>query len=149
MYKKYRDYVRLKVCSRDLLEQLAEESSELAQAALKLIRADGMSDNPTPVTSCKAMMDLFEEVGDVMMLWDVLGLAGVETSTNEKWERWALRLGREDGAHQEIGISIAHLSKLETAKVNPGLTVACMLADYYGVSLDELLGHEPGTKYIK
>lgn len=96
MYKKYRDFVRLKVCSRDLLEQLAEESSELAQAALKLIRADGMSENQTPVTSYKAMMDLFEEVGDVMMLWDVMGLANVETNDNEKWKRWAVRLGMEE-----------------------------------------------------
>ena len=33
---------------RTLLEQLAEEAAELSQAALRLIRAEKLSDNPTP-----------------------------------------------------------------------------------------------------
>lgn len=54
-----------------------------------------------------------------------------------------------DVVRREIGISTAHLSKLENIQVNPGLLMACVLADYYGVSLDELLDHKPGTRYIK
>lgn len=38
-YKNYRDYILDKLDERTLLEQLAEEASELSQAALKLIRA--------------------------------------------------------------------------------------------------------------
>ena len=47
-YKNYRDYILDKLDERTLLEQLAEEASELSQAALKLIRAKGLSENITP-----------------------------------------------------------------------------------------------------
>lgn len=49
----------------------------------------------------------------------------------------------------ETGISAGHISMLENGKAGPGLETACMLADYYGVSLDTMIGHRPGTKYIK
>ena len=41
-------YVLEHIDRRTLLEQLAEEAAELSQAALKLIRAEKLSDNPTP-----------------------------------------------------------------------------------------------------
>lgn len=40
-------YVLEHIDRRTLLEQLAEEAAELSQAALKLIRAEGLSNNPT------------------------------------------------------------------------------------------------------
>lgn len=49
MLDKYAEYIRSKLDRRTLLEQLAEEASELSQSALKVIRADGMSNNYTPV----------------------------------------------------------------------------------------------------
>lgn len=52
------------------LEQLAEECSELAKAALKLARIE-RGENPTPVTQSQAIDDLIEEYSDV---WQVAHL---------------------------------------------------------------------------
>lgn len=78
---------------RDLLEQLAEESAELSQAALKCIRAYGISQNPTPITEDKALSSLKEEVDDVLIVLVILGLA--DQSAVHDWRklvRWAKRL---------------------------------------------------------
>lgn len=78
---------------RDLLEQLAEESAELSQAALKLIRAHGMSQNPTPISEDKALASLKEEVNDVLIILVILGLA--DQSAVHDWRklvRWAVRI---------------------------------------------------------
>lgn len=78
---------------RDLLEQLAEESTELSQAALKLIRAHGMSQNPTPISEDEAMNSLIEEANDVLIILVILGLA--DQSTVHDWRklaRWAERI---------------------------------------------------------
>lgn len=47
-----------------MLEQLAEEATELAKAALKLARIY-RAENPTPVTEDKAYKNLIEEYTDV------------------------------------------------------------------------------------
>ena len=57
-YKNYRDYILDKLDERTLLEQLAEEASELSQAALKLIRAKKLSNNVTPRTEQEAVLAL-------------------------------------------------------------------------------------------
>lgn len=78
---------------RDLLEQLAEESAELSQAALKLIRAKGMSQNPTPISEVEALASLIEEVNDVLIILVILGLA--DQSAVHDWRklaRWAERI---------------------------------------------------------
>lgn len=78
---------------RDLLEQLAEESAELSQAALKLIRAHGMSQNPTPISEDKALASLKEEANDVLIILVILGLA--DQSAVHDWRklvRWAVRI---------------------------------------------------------
>lgn len=54
----YKDYIFNKLDERTLLEQLAEEASELSQAALKLIRAKGLNNNNTPVGEQEAMLSL-------------------------------------------------------------------------------------------
>ena len=46
------------------LEQLAEEATELAKAALKLARVQ-RGNNPTPVTKEQALENLQEEISDV------------------------------------------------------------------------------------
>lgn len=78
---------------RELLEQLAEESAELSQAALKLIRAKGMSQNPTPISEGEALASLKEEANDVLIVLEILGF--VEQSAVHDWRklvRWAKRI---------------------------------------------------------
>ena len=83
---------------RDLLEQLAEESAELGQAALKLIRARGMSQNPTPISEDEALASLKEETNDVLIILVILGLA--DQSAVHDWRklvRWAERIQEAEG----------------------------------------------------
>ena len=82
---------------RDLLEQLAEESAELSQAALKLIRSKGMSRNPTPISEVEALASLKEEVNDVLIILVILGLA--DQSAVHDWSklvRWAKRIEKRE-----------------------------------------------------
>jgi len=85
-------YVAGHIGQRAALEGLAEECCELAQAALKLIRAiDG--ENPTPVSEEKCVEKLREEAGDVLMLLEFLGIVeDGTTADNLKWGRWARRI---------------------------------------------------------
>ena len=77
---------------QDLYAQLAEEGAELTQAALKCIRAQGFSENPTPVSCEDAVKNLLEEVNDVLIVAYVLGLVGGYSVRNwDKLERWAKR----------------------------------------------------------
>lgn len=85
-------FVAAHLGQRAALEGLAEECCELAQAALKLIRAiDG--ENPTPVSEEACAKKLHEEAGDVLMLLEFLGIVeDGTTADNPKWERWARRI---------------------------------------------------------
>ena len=81
----------------EILAQLAEESSELAQAALKLRRAiDGKNPTPSSISECEAAMD--EEIADVELCLCQLGFASdAHTNTQalimcRKEERWLSRL---------------------------------------------------------
>lgn len=78
---------------QDLYAQLAEECAELTQAALKCIRAQGFSKNPTPVSCEDAIKSLQEEINDVLIAAYVLGL--VDRSCVKDWHklvRWAERI---------------------------------------------------------
>ncbi len=93
---KYFGQIRIKLTPRDLLENLAEEASEVAQAALKMIRAYGWSKNTTPVTTAEAQVNLEEEIIDLLCMLDVIGydlqhLLDAEKACR-KWRRWANRL---------------------------------------------------------
>jgi len=55
----------------EALAQLAEEASELSQAALKVRRTLGFM-NPTPVPKNKALENLIEEIADTMLCLDVV-----------------------------------------------------------------------------
>ena len=83
----------------ELLCQLAEESAELAQAALKERRTFD-DDNPTPVSYPDAHANLLEEVADVYVsLGELLSLADWETVAHtraEKENRWMQRLEERD-----------------------------------------------------
>ena len=96
MKTRLRDYLT----ESELLCQLAEESAELAQAALKE-RRTLTSDNPTPKTYTQAHVDLLEEIADVYCcLGELLNLADWETVAHiraEKENRWMQRLeGRKN-----------------------------------------------------
>lgn len=82
---------------RDLLEQLAEESAELSQAALKLIRAKGVSQNPTPISEVEALASLKKEVNDVLIILVILGLADQRAVHDwRKLVRWAERIEKRE-----------------------------------------------------
>jgi len=83
----------------DMLCQLAEECSELAQAALKLRRTfEGTS--PTPTTTEQAEANFREEIADVLltMMYATGGDVLIHTSADimetaiAKETRWAQRL---------------------------------------------------------
>lgn len=57
-----------------LLEQLAEESAELAQAALKMARKI-RNENPTPKSHTDCVANLQEEIADVELCISVLPAA--------------------------------------------------------------------------
>lgn len=84
----------------ELLAELAEECTELAQAALKYRRAAGMAEgNPTPTTEDEAYISVQEEMADVLTVMYVLYHAGFSypaAEINYKLSRWTKRIGGED-----------------------------------------------------
>ena len=77
----------------ELLAGLAEEATELAQAALKLRRTLDKR-NPTPVTMAEASDKLNEEFADVLLCAAALGIdeKGVEEYVRKKSARWIGRI---------------------------------------------------------
>ena len=73
------------------LEQLAEESAELSQAALKLARCM-RGENPTPKSRRQCESDLMEELTDVILCLRVLGLKADKELMKYKHDRWKKRL---------------------------------------------------------
>ena len=82
---------------QDLYAQLAEEGAELTQAALKCIRAQGFSQNPTSLSCEEAVKNLWEELNDLLLVAYVMGL--VDRSCVKDWsklERWAKRIEKRE-----------------------------------------------------
>lgn len=86
----------------EILAQLAEEASELTQAALKVRRASGFI-NETPVGYEKAIDNLIEEIADVQVCIDAVTAADPHINSIEpqtrlrqtkeaKAKRWVERL---------------------------------------------------------
>lgn len=88
-------YVLEHIDKRTLLERLAEEAVELSQAALKLIRAEKLSNNPTAANVSIASEQLNEELADVLVAADAIGVTILESCDNSKWHRWAARIKKE------------------------------------------------------
>lgn len=79
----------------EILAQLAEEASELAQAALKLRRAlDGTNPTPKNVAECEA--NLMEEFADISNAVDVLCDAWFGDSLDSECEFWNAEREIED-----------------------------------------------------
>lgn len=73
------------------LEQLAEESAELAQAALKYARKL-RGENPTPKTLEECNEALIEEYTDVCVCAQALNLSMDMFLAMRKRERWIMRI---------------------------------------------------------
>lgn len=97
---KYIKFVREKLTDRSIMEQLAEEASELSQASLKCIRACKMSENMTPVDMQTALNNVVEEMGDVFMCYFLfygkIINPMLDVYSSRKWKRWAERLGYKE-----------------------------------------------------
>lgn len=95
------EYIKEHISKDDLLYQLAEESAELAQAALKVARKL-KGTNPTPKTLDECEADLVEEFADVELCLNLLGMFQDETEKREleildaKIARWVSRLKEND-----------------------------------------------------
>lgn len=85
-----------------LLEQTAEECTELAQACLKLARKM-RGNNPTPKDGPELIENLKEEVADVVVCIELLADDGIIDISNiidiseAKEKRWMKRLEEEYG----------------------------------------------------
>ena len=89
--------IKQKVPVTELLAGLAEEASELAQAALKLRRVyDGT--NPTPVKEEDAQERLYEEMADVKLYCSMLkvNVKYISEMMLSKQKRWERRLMEEE-----------------------------------------------------
>lgn len=87
--------VRSLLNDRALLEQLAEESMELGKAALKRIRAENMSGNPTLTRAHQAQVSMEEEIKDVVSVLHLLYPDNPRydwIDNYPKYERWAMRI---------------------------------------------------------
>ena len=86
-----------------VLEQFAEECSELAQASLKYARLL-RGDNPTPKTKEQCIDDLTEEIADVLLCINILYYSEIIDEyhivdiMNSKLARWKERL---EAHHEE------------------------------------------------
>lgn len=92
--------VHAKIPPVELLAQLAEESCELAHAALKARRAMEALENinPTPVPLHDALDNLAEELRDVQLTALACGFRmATEKELTPKMERWKMRI-RKDGS---------------------------------------------------
>lgn len=74
-----------------LLEQLAEEAAELAQAALKCARVL-RGENPTPITLAQARDSITEEFTDVIHVSMELRLSPDDAQIQSKSARWIDRI---------------------------------------------------------
>ena len=113
-----------------LLEQLAEECSELAQAALKLARLE-RGENPTPKTLGECFKDLIAEMADVQLcIWVVEISRGLDLRCHCNWkrERWAKRIrearGETPGEKKKTRQS-EFLKIFPKAKMCDGVIFAC------------------------
>lgn len=121
-----------------LLEQLAEECSELAKAALKLARKE-RGENPTPKTEEECLVNLLEELGDVNLCMSVVeenrGIH-IRCLSVDKKARWAHRIrearGETHGEKKKTRQS-EFLKIFPNAKMRDGVIFECPtnLTDFF------------------
>ena len=92
------EYIADNISELSALIALAEEASELSKAAMKLARAKGLLDNPTPISVAQAESDLIEEYNDLLICVGVLNkMSSLTISVDidlrmRKCHRWAERI---------------------------------------------------------
>ena len=100
-------YIQTNLTEREMLEQLAEEAAELGKAALKVIRAKELNNNPTPVDIDTAAANLLEEMKDVyLVFWLLYGwtpIKELDIESNPKLKRWAERIKEAKAARAKEG----------------------------------------------
>ena len=95
------EYVASNISELAALIALAEEASALSKAAMKLARAKGLLDNPTPVSVEQAEAGLIEEYNDLLNCKDVLSeMSSITICVDmdlrmRKCRRWAERIKRQ------------------------------------------------------
>ena len=87
--------IRRLVPAPALYESIAEEATELAQAALKRARIL-RGENPTPVDEIEAVKNFKEEANDVILMMNILGLSNDDELMMAKMDRWIRRLAERD-----------------------------------------------------
>lgn len=132
--KKYQEYILSVLSERELLEQLTEEAAEMQQAAMKLIRAEGLSNNTTPVTAGQARTNLQEEFSDILMVAELLEL--IDCQNDKKLQRWAERLGYKDVEDdEEKGELIKAAEKIKAYCENRERCIGCPFRGKGGMCL--------------
>lgn len=66
------NYIANNISELAVLMALAEEATEISKAAMKVARAKGLLDNPTPISVEQAEADLIEEYNDLLICVGVL-----------------------------------------------------------------------------
>lgn len=102
------DNIEKKISNPALYEQLAEEATELAHAALKYARIL-REENPTTVLQEDGYCNLIEEFTDVVNVSRVLKIPVDELqiqTKNERWENRLLNKERLDRLERVFGPSI-------------------------------------------
>ena len=89
------DEIRNSISKPALIEQFAEECTELAHALLKLARII-RGENPTPVTANEAWKNVVEEYGDVELCASILDLETDFSLMEAKELRWLNRLHNKE-----------------------------------------------------
>lgn len=96
MYEHEKCRIKRMLTRDDIVCGIAEESSELSQAALKYRRTLPTSENVTPVSSTEALEHIEEEIVDVLMYFEVMGYPlealVAQAQSSPKWKRWLARL---------------------------------------------------------
>ena len=90
------DKIRRMVPAPALYEAIAEEAAELSHAALKRARIL-RGENPTPADEIEVVKNFKEEVNDVILMMNVLGLSNDDELMLAKMDRWIRRLSENGG----------------------------------------------------
>lgn len=135
----YIDFIQANLSERALLEQLAEEAAELAQAALKMIRASS-NENPTPVTKDQAYIGIIEECADISNCLNALGYNTlnerllINYTMQEKQQRWVERIKETQSSegvstkrevHMAFTYGCTNCLNRETLWIEKGLEESC------------------------
>lgn len=125
-----------------LMEQLAEECSELAQAALKLARKE-RGENPTPKTLDECFKALIEEMADVKLcIWVVEASRSFDLRCNcdRKRERWAQRIREARGEVPKETPKEKKTRQSEFLKICPNAKMCDGVVFACPINLDDFVG---------